>query len=400
MAVTTIQTNNKLIRFTQDINREWVRESMYRPYMGEGLNAIIRVRNELKNGGEQMNIPLVTKLLGEGVGTGVLVGNEERIDNYGMRLWIDWARHAVVTNKAETQKDSADIFGEAKLLLSDWAKELQKNEVTQQFLSLPSESAPANLGTASGQRVNGILWESSTAAQRSTWVSDNHDRVLFGNAISNHITTTTVASIGSALSVVGTAQRLSYTIVQMLKRRAELAAPKIRPYRTEDGYEYYVLFAGSYAFRDLAGDTNVIALNRDARAREGRGMDSNPLFQDGDLLINGVIVRKAPEISTYVDRAWSSILGSGGVSGRVEPVFLCGQQAAVLGFGQMIKPTSRDETDYQFVNGVGVMMAYGVGKMFKKHSVITPNTTATVLNASGLVQWGQVTGFVAASTDS
>jgi hypothetical protein len=399
MAVTTVQSNNKLIKFTQDINREFVRESMFRPYMGEGLNAIIRVRQELKSGGEQINIPLVTKLTGNGKATGVLAGAEERIDNYGMRAWIDWARHAVVTNKAESQKDSADIFGEAKPLLSDWAKELQKNEVTQAFMALPSESAPSNLGTDEGQRVNGIRLQDSTLAQRSTWVSDNHDRVLFGNLISNHITTTTVASFGSAISVVGTAQRLSFTIVQMLKRRAELCSPKIRPYRTEDGYEYYVLFAGAMAFRDLAADTTVVALNRDARAREGRGMDSNPLFQDGDLLINGVIVRKVPEISTYVDTAWSSVLGSGGVSGRVEPVFLCGQQAAALAFGQMMKPTFRKEDDYGFITGTGVEMAYGVAKMFKKHSVNSPNSTA-LLNASALVQWGLVTGFVGAAGDA
>ena len=35
MATSTIQTNNKLIKFTQQINREWVRENMFSPYMGE-----------------------------------------------------------------------------------------------------------------------------------------------------------------------------------------------------------------------------------------------------------------------------------------------------------------------------------------------------------------------------
>ena len=43
-------------------------------------------------------------------------GNEEAIDNYGMRVWVDWNRNAVATNEAEGQKDSADIFGEAKPL--------------------------------------------------------------------------------------------------------------------------------------------------------------------------------------------------------------------------------------------------------------------------------------------
>jgi hypothetical protein len=64
MAVTTIQSNNKLIKFTQEIGREFVRENLFSPYMGEDATAIIRRRFELKNGGEQMNIPLVTRLTG------------------------------------------------------------------------------------------------------------------------------------------------------------------------------------------------------------------------------------------------------------------------------------------------------------------------------------------------
>src|SRR5437667_7324509 len=197
MAVTTIQTNNKLIQFTRDINREFVRQNLFSPYMGEGLGAVIRIRNELKNGGERMNIPLVTKLLGTGKSTGVLAGAEEKIDNYGMRLVLDWWRHAVVTTKSETQKDSADIFGEAKPLLSDRGKELQRDEIIQGFMALPTESDPANLGTDEGQRINGILWDLSTSAQRNTWLADNLDRVLFGNALANHQTTTALASVGS-----------------------------------------------------------------------------------------------------------------------------------------------------------------------------------------------------------
>ena len=78
--------------------------------MGTALNSIVRIKNELKAGGEEMNIPLVSRLTGAGVSTGTLVGNEEQIDNYGMRVRLDWARHAVVTNKAESQKDSADYL--------------------------------------------------------------------------------------------------------------------------------------------------------------------------------------------------------------------------------------------------------------------------------------------------
>jgi hypothetical protein len=104
MAVTTIETNNKFIKFTTDINREFVRENMFSPYMGEELNSIIRIRNELKQGGETMNIPIVARLSGTGVTTGPLVGNEERIDNYGMRLRMDWARNAVVTPRPSSTR--------------------------------------------------------------------------------------------------------------------------------------------------------------------------------------------------------------------------------------------------------------------------------------------------------
>jgi Protein of unknown function (DUF4043) len=362
-----------------------------------------------------MNIPLVTKLLSTGLSTGTLAGAEEKIDNYGMRVFVDWLRHAVVTTKSENQKDSADIFGEAKPLLSDFGREKQRDELIAGLLALPSESAPANLGTELGQRVNGILWESSTSAQRNAWLADNLDRVLFGNALANHMTTTTLASVSSALSAVTGGQKLTATTIQMLKRRAELCSPKIRPYKTDDGYEYYVLFAGTYPFRDAKLDAVIYQANRDARPREDRGMNNNPIFQDGDLLYDGVIVRKVPEISTFVTNTWTNtaITGSGASlasagSGRVEPVFLCGQQAAVVAWGQMARPTFRKEDDYQFVTGTGIDMCYGVAKMFKKHAMYLTGTTlnsGASGNSSGgglssLVQWGTVTGFVNAATDA
>lgn len=411
MAVTTIQSNNKLIKFTQQINREFVRQNLFSPYMSEGLDAIIRIRQELKSGGEQMNIPMVTKLTGAGKGVGVLAGAEERIDNYGMRVWLDWWRHAVVTNKAESQKDSADIFGEAKPLLSDRGKELQRDELIEAFMALPSESSPAALGSDEGGRVNGLLFADATAAQRNTWFSDNIDRVVFGNTLANGYAASVIASFTSALSVVGTAQKASATIIRLMKRRAELCSPKIRPYRTEDGYEYYIAFCGANAFRDFSADTIILANNRDARAREGNGMNKNPIFQDGDLLDNGVIIRKVPEISMRVTSAtggWSNLV-SGGVSGRIEPIFLCGQQAASIAFGQMAKPTFRKEDDYGFITGTGVEMAYGMAKMFKKHAMYIPGTQTLNSDGTGntgggglssLVQWGLVTGFVSAPADA
>jgi hypothetical protein len=382
MAVTTVDTNNKLVKFTQQINREFVRENLFSPYMSEDLTAIIRVRQELTNGGEQMNIPLVAKLSGRGVGSGTLVGNEEAIDNYGMRLWIDWARTAVAVKKSDQQKDSADIFGEAKPLLVDWGKERQRDDIIQAFMALPSESAQTGLGSAEGETVNGLRYELSTAAQKNTFNADNQDRLLFGNNISNYSGThaTALANIDTTNDTFTKASLL------LLKRLAENASPKIRPFKTKDGYEYYVAFAGSYTFRDLQNSLETI--NKDARSRENGGMNNNPIFQDGDLMYEGVIVRKVPEISSFVTNVWTSLTTAGASSARVEPVFMCGQQAAAFGWGQMAKPTFRKEDDYGFISGSGTEMAYGVGKMFKKTA------------GGNLRQWGCATGFFAGALDA
>jgi N4-gp56 family major capsid protein len=389
MAVTVIETNNKLIRFTQEINREFVRENMFSPYMSEGLNAVIRIRSELKAGGEDMNIPLVTRLTGAGVATQTLVGNEEKIDNYGMRLRMEWARNAVVTTKAESHKDSADIFGEAKPLLSDWGKELQRDEIIAALMALPTETLPTSSG---GVRVNGIQYDLSTVAQRNTWRADNLDRILYGAAVSNSVTDHAT----SLLNVDVTADKFTATNLSLMKRVAKLADPHIRPYRTTDGYEYYIACAGTNTFRDLK--ISLETINKDARPRERSGpygATDNPIFQDGDQIYDGVIVREIPEISRFVGTAanpgpWGPLLlTAGAASARVEPVFLLGQQAAVFGWGQMAKPTFRKEDDYGFITGVGIEMAYGVGKMFKKH----PYT------GTALKQWGMVTGFFASSSD-
>ena len=378
MAVTTIQANNKLVKYTQEINREYVRGNLFSPYMGTAVNSIIRIRNELKAGGEQMNLPIVTRLTGTGVSTGTLVGNEEQIDNYGMRVWLEWARHAVVTNKAENQKDSADVFGVAKPLLSDWGKELQRDELIAALMALPSESQPS-----SGVRVNGIQYDLATAAQRNTWNAANSDRVLYGNATSNYN-----ATHATALANCDTTNdTLTAANLALLKRIAMGASPKIRPFKTDNGYEYYVAFAGLNTFRDLKN--SLATVNKDARAREGMGMDKNPLFQDGDQIYDGVIVRQVPEISSFVTNVWTTLKTAGAASARVEPVFLCGQQAAAMCWGQMAKPTFRKEDDYGFITGTGIEMAYGISKIFKKH----PSS------GSNLVQWGMATGFFASATD-
>ena len=152
-------------------------------------------------------------------------------------------RNAVATTKAEQQKDSADIFGEAKPLLTDWLTEVTRDEIIAAFMALPSESQPA-----AGTRVNGIQYDLATAAQRNTWTTDNADRILYGASTANAVSGVHATALAT---VDATADKFTAANLSLLKRVAMGANPRIRPYKTRSGYEYFVCFAGLNTFRDL-----------------------------------------------------------------------------------------------------------------------------------------------------
>src|SRR5579872_454882 len=387
MALTSTAANNKLIVFRKEVYREYVRENLFSPYMGTSMNAIIRVITDLdkggKNGGEQINIPLRARLNSQGVGVGTLRGNEEALDNQGTRFWIDWARNAVTINNSEEQKSSIDLFAEVKPALVDWGQEKQRDEIVDGFYAIPSQAAPAGLGTNLGQRVNGVLFDAATAAQRNTWITDNADRLLIGSGNTANLV---AGNFASSMANITSAMTLSGALVNRMKRSAKKANPRIRPFKLkENGTEWFVLFVGQEQFRDAQNDTDIKTANQNSRAREQQGYLKNPIFVDGDLLYNGVIIREVPELSLRLPVFYQTA-GSTGI--QVAPAHLCGQGAVAWCWGKMPTPTFLKEDDYQFLRGAGIKMAYGVGKIAK-------------LNAAGnFKDWGVFTGFFAAVADN
>ena len=51
MALSEVQTNNKLVKYRDDFIVEWWRENRFSPYQGAEMTAIIRVVNYLANDG-------------------------------------------------------------------------------------------------------------------------------------------------------------------------------------------------------------------------------------------------------------------------------------------------------------------------------------------------------------
>ena len=139
------------------------------------------------------------------------------------------------------------------------------------FNSIPSEAPPVNLGNEAtgGQRVNGILWDAATTAQKDAWLVANSDRVVFGASIANGASDVMATALAT---IDATNDKLTAANILLAKRVARRAMPAISPYsRCETkGREYFVLFCGQNAFRDAAADPAIYNANKDARPREGR----------------------------------------------------------------------------------------------------------------------------------
>lgn len=338
---------------------EYVRASGFKPYMGTGASSIIMSKYELQEeAGKTINIPLITRLTGNGVtGATMLRGNEEQLGNYNCAISVDWRRNGVVVPKSTSYKTEIDLFNASKEMLRVWEAEKLRDDIIKALFShVTTGDTTVNLGDTS-------------STNRNAFAAANQDRLLFGKLKSNYSATWATA-MGNLDT---TDDKCTVASMSLAKRMAKSADPHIRPFKTADGREYYVAFHGARTFRDLKADTTMTQANREARSREGGGMDDNPIFQDGDLIYDGIIHREIPEIDDVQANGTYSLDGKGAGPSDVRAVALCGAQAVGIAWGQ--EPTPRTDTkyDYEFRPGVAIEELLGVkGLAFngKKHGVL------------------------------
>lgn len=346
MAFTTVAAANSEELWDNNFFASYVRSNRFRRYMGMTENSIIQVREDLtKKAGDGITIPLVTELTGAGqTGNGLLEGNEEALGNYGHKLDVSTIRHAVAVTDNDQQFTGISLRDAGKEMLKMWAmKKLRTDIIT----ALGSKS-----GTAYG---------SASEAVKDAWLVANADRVLFGTGVGGY------TDHSADLALVTASMKLTKEVVSKAKALAETAAPIIRPVTVGEDSETYVLFADPTGFRDLKADLATVHADAEVRGKE------NPLFNDGDLYWDGVVIRKIQEIP--------AIGTVGASSARVVPYYLCGAQALGCAWAQKTKSTT-DTRDYGFVKGVGIHEMRGVEKLVyngRDHGVFTGYVGATAL---------------------
>jgi N4-gp56 family major capsid protein len=332
MANTTARSGLTPQQWDDKFFAEYVRENRFKRYFGTDENSIIHLKEDLtKKKGETVTFALVNALTGAGVtGNGTLEGNEEALDSRSFAASVSPLRHAVAVSEWDEQKSAIDLRDACKMQLKLWSMTKMRDSII------------SALGS-----INGTAYGSADETAKDAWLVDNADRVLFGAAKSNNASNDHSAALGN---VDSTNDKLTPAAVSLMKRIAQTASPAIRPIRLSEDEEWFVMFAGSRAFRDLSQNSTMTQANRDALQR---GKD-NPLFTGGSLIWDGVIIREIPEIA--------ALSGVGASNIDVDPVYLCGAQALGIAWAQRTKTTT-NVRDYGFLHGTGIQEIRGIHKL-------------------------------------
>ena len=376
--IDAVSTDLDLLKWQSEYWMEYVRESGFKPYMGASVNSIIQTKRDLIDGGKDLIIPLVASLKGRGTGAGLLTGNEEAPDYFSFRSRPYWRRNAVVVKKSTVKKSAVDVLNSNKDVLKLWSTDDLRDRMVDALSTVDEQDSHYNEDEGIGRQV---LYSEATSTQLNNWNSDNPNRILYGVTEANY---SAGAHATSLANVDATADTWSATMIDAAKvmarrRNRSLGVRSLRPFRNgSDGKEYFVWFVGTRTYNKLAADADIKAANKDARPREGDAMDKNPIFQGGDLIYHGMIIHEIPELPT--------LLGAGASGADVEPGYLMGAQALIVGWGQDPTATTRKDDDYGFIKGAGVEELRSVDKtFFKSTTSVGPGQQHGVVTTFGCV---------------
>jgi N4-gp56 family major capsid protein len=365
MTDTTSATGLVVQQWEDKFFQEYLHNGGFKPLMGTDENAVIQVKEDLtKKDGDSITIALVNRLTAAAVtGTSTLEGNEEAMKQRSMRIYVDKRRNAVRIAEMSEQKSAINLRQAARATLLDWAMEDTRDLII----------------TALGS-LNGTAFISRTAAIADAWLVDNADRVVFGAGVGSF------TDMSADLAQLDTTNDLfNTTALDLMVLKAKTCTPKIRPMRDPgNGKRYYVAFANPYAFKNLRD-----SMDNEYLAQTVVQMEASKLFEGGDLMWNGVIVKETDNVPIYEN------LGAGGTA-EVTPVYLCGAQALAVAYAKRWR-TVTEEFDYGDKHGVAIDGIYGVRKIIfgsgsgdtddtKDHGVVTgyfaTTGTATVAAAA------------------
>lgn len=360
MAESTIATTDAIAveQFNNMAFMEYVDKLVLKPYMGTSTESVIHVDEDTaRDSGDAITFNLVSALDGAGISNdGTMEGNEEQLDFYAHRVELSEIKNAIrLGGPMSRRRTKFDQKMQAKSALTTWMAQRVEDDAFEALAS-----------------VDGIAYASATQAQLDQWSDNNEDRILYGAATSNLDGSGGGGSGGndhsdSLLTIDSSADILDTDQISLAKRLAQLADPKIRPIRIENGEEYYVMFVHNYCARDLKASNAWQQAQREAMPRAM----NNPIFTGMIGMWDGVIIKETPKI-TLLDG-----VGSGSIDVAVN--VLCGAQALLMGHGGYEDGSKveiiEEVFDYGKKPGFQISTIYGIEKAIfnnsKQHGVVS-----------------------------
>ena len=302
MSLTVIPQNLIQKAWSKDLWKAVEKAIYFEKFTGSGPDAIIQRKDDLKkDAGDQITVPLMMKLTGDGVsGDDMLQGKEENLVFHDFQVKVDQLRHAVrLKGKMEEQKTQIQLRTAGKEGLKVW---LQEKLDYNTFKALTTDPTA--------------------------------DRIIYGGG-------------KTAEGALTSGDKFSTAIISAAKRKAQLANPKFRPIRV-DGKNHYVMVLHPYQARDLKSDAKWL----DAQAQANvRGTD-NPIFTGALGMYDDIVLHEHENIF---------LTATGNSNMQVGHALLLGAQAGVMAVAQ--EPFWEEETfDYNNQVGFATGLIYGIAK--------------------------------------
>ncbi|MBL8773885.1 MAG: N4-gp56 family major capsid protein, partial [Phenylobacterium sp.] len=312
--------------WSKKLEREALKATFIGGFMGEGTNALIQIKPELKkNAGDKITTTLRMQLSGAGVmGDGTLEGNEEPLTTYTDNLFIDQLRHAVRSKgKMSEQRVPWSVRAEAKDGLTDWWAERFD---TWFFNQVCGYTVQTDL------RYTGL------------------------NAVT--APSTVIRPTGSTDQGLGSGNVFTLDLIDRAVAAAKKASPVVRPIKIK-GKDHWPVVLHTDQVTSLR--TNTASgqwLDIQKAAMAGGNIDGNPIATGMLGVYNGAMLYESTRITNGVHSS------TGAAVSTVRRAVLLGAQAAVLAFGQGYDSTTSadwNEELFDYGNQLGVEAGFIAG---------------------------------------
>lgn len=337
MATTKYGVNDALTvkRWARRLSVEALKATEIAPLIGTSATSVVHLKNEVKEGGDQVTFGLRMQLTGDGVTENeVQEGNEEALSTYSDSVTINELVHAVRV-KGEGTIDNQRVLFNARDEARDGLKDWYAKRISQSFFNqVCGYTAQTN------SKYTGLNAVRAPSANRHIWVNGSDDQSL----ASGHTMTL---------------QMITYA-----KELAETADVPIRPIMV-NGAKKYVIYLHPYQITDLKIEAQASGAiswaDIQLAALAAKDSSNNPIYTGALGEFDGVVIRSAYDVTPGVNSS------TGASVANVRRAVFLGAQAAAMAYGKNVSTGSpykwvEKTFDYDRELGVSAQTVMGLRK--------------------------------------